>query len=216
MVFALELTHDVNSLLPLLVAVTVAHGFTVLTLRRSILTEKVSRRGYHLGREYSVDPLEIFLVKEVMRTSVAALAADTTLAALSPSLGSASGRSGPRLFPVLGAGQELVGVVTRTELERLVALGADGAAPVCLSECANLNPVVAYVDEPLRAVAYRMAATGVTTLPVLERGSPPHLVGMVTLKDLLIGRTRTWEEERRRERVLRLRVLPPSRTTPIR
>ena len=47
-VFALELTHDVNMLLPLLVAVTIAHGFTVLTLRRSILTEKVSRRGFHL------------------------------------------------------------------------------------------------------------------------------------------------------------------------
>src|SRR5690242_17109067 len=50
-VFALELTHDVNMLLPLLLAVTIAHGFTVLTLRRSILTEKVARRGYHLSRE---------------------------------------------------------------------------------------------------------------------------------------------------------------------
>ena len=52
-VFALELTHDVNILLPLLVAVTLAHGFTVLVLGRSILTEKVARRGYHLSREYS-------------------------------------------------------------------------------------------------------------------------------------------------------------------
>ena len=56
-VFALELTHDVNALLPLLVAVTLAHAFTVLALRRSILTEKVSRRGYHLSREYAIDPL---------------------------------------------------------------------------------------------------------------------------------------------------------------
>ena len=30
-VFALELTHDINMVLPLLVAVTIAHGFTVLT-----------------------------------------------------------------------------------------------------------------------------------------------------------------------------------------
>ena len=58
-VFALELTHDVNMLLPLLLAVTIAHGFTVLALRRSILTEKVSRRGFHLSREYAIDPLEI-------------------------------------------------------------------------------------------------------------------------------------------------------------
>jgi hypothetical protein len=75
-VFALELTHDINMVLPLLVAVTIAHGFTVLTLRRSILTEKIARRGYHLSREYAVDPLEILFVREVMRTSVAALPAD--------------------------------------------------------------------------------------------------------------------------------------------
>src|SRR5437762_10519371 len=79
-VFALELTHDVNALLPLLLAVTIAHGFTVLTLRRSILTEKVSRRGYHLSREYSVDPLEIIFAREVVRTGVAALDAWSRLA----------------------------------------------------------------------------------------------------------------------------------------
>jgi H+/Cl- antiporter ClcA len=39
-IFSLELTHDVNMLLPLLVAVTIAHGFTVLMMRRSILTER--------------------------------------------------------------------------------------------------------------------------------------------------------------------------------
>jgi H+/Cl- antiporter ClcA len=71
-VFALELTHDVNMLLPLLVAVTLAHGFTVLTLRRSILTEKVARRGFHLSREYEVDPLEIIFVREVMNPDTAA------------------------------------------------------------------------------------------------------------------------------------------------
>ena len=66
-VFALELTHDINVLLPLLLAVTVSYGFTVLLLRRSILTEKISRRGYHLSCEYAVDPLEIVFAKEVMQ-----------------------------------------------------------------------------------------------------------------------------------------------------
>src|SRR5207253_9081739 len=85
-VFALELTHDVNALLPLLVAVTIAHAFTVLTLRRSILTEKVSRRGYHLTREYAIDPLEILFVREVMRRNIVALPADIGLERLRHSL----------------------------------------------------------------------------------------------------------------------------------
>ncbi len=67
MIFAIELTHDNNILLPLLVAAFAAHAFTVLTLRRSILTEKVARRGFHLSREYAVDPLETLQVRDVMR-----------------------------------------------------------------------------------------------------------------------------------------------------
>src|SRR5271157_4412194 len=78
-VFALELTHDINLLLPLTVAAFLAHGFTTLTLKRSILTEKVARRGFHLSREYAVDPLEILFVREVMRAKVAVLPASSTL-----------------------------------------------------------------------------------------------------------------------------------------
>src|SRR5262249_40911467 len=85
-VFSLALTRDVNALLPLLVATTVAHGFTVLTLRRSILTEKVSRRGFHLSREYAVDPLEILFVREVMRTSTVALSGELPVGQLGGSL----------------------------------------------------------------------------------------------------------------------------------
>lgn len=67
LLFAIELTHDGNMMLPILVATFAAHGFTVLTLRRSILTEKVARRGFHLSREYAVDPLETLHVRDVMR-----------------------------------------------------------------------------------------------------------------------------------------------------
>jgi len=140
-VFALELTHDVNMLLPLLVAVTLAHGFTVLTLRRSILTEKVARRGFHLSREYEVDPLEIVFVREVMQT----------------------------------------------------ALSVAG-------EPAHPHTGTAFADETLKDVVYRMASTGLTDLPVLDRATG-SVVGVITLADLLHGRRLTLEAEHRRERV---------------
>jgi hypothetical protein len=77
-VFAVELTHDLNVMLPLLVAACTAHAFTVLTLRRSILTEKISRRGYHLSREYAIDPLETLFVRDVMRPDAAGEPPDTS------------------------------------------------------------------------------------------------------------------------------------------
>ncbi len=66
-VFALELTHDQGLLLPLFLAVTAAYAVTTVGLRRSILTERIERRGFHLTREYAVDPLEILFAREVMR-----------------------------------------------------------------------------------------------------------------------------------------------------
>ena len=65
-VFSLELTHCLPALLPLMLTCIAAHAVTSLIMPRSILTEKLSRRGYHLTREYGVDPLEMVSVMEVM------------------------------------------------------------------------------------------------------------------------------------------------------
>jgi chloride channel protein, CIC family len=63
--FAAEVTQDFGALLPISIATVVAHGFTVLALKRSILTEKLVRRGYHVTREYAIDPLEVLFVRDV-------------------------------------------------------------------------------------------------------------------------------------------------------
>ncbi len=141
--FAVELTHDMNVFLPLLIACVLAHGFTVLTLKRSILTEKIARRGYHLSREYAVDPLELLFVHEV-----------------------------------IGAGRHVE------------------------SEEPGGTRVVAYPDEPLRVVVYRMAESGRTALPVMSREEPSKTIGTLTLEDLLQARTKHLEEERGRARTL--------------
>src|SRR5262249_20113663 len=111
-IFSLELTHDVNVLLPLLVATTLAHGFTVLTLRRSILTEKVSRRGYHLSREYAIDPLEILFTREVMRTNIVALPAHLSAADMLQHMHQNHEQRGQRLYPVVEDTGCLIGVIT--------------------------------------------------------------------------------------------------------
>ena len=205
-IFALELTHDVNMLLPLLLAVTSAHAFTVLTLRRSILTEKVARRGYHLSREYAVDPLEILFVREVMRTNMAAIPAGLTARELAQSLHTDhTVRHGQHLYPVVDDEQGLVGVATRRDLERFAKDG---------TELRHRDAVVAYPDEPLRVVAHRMSDTGLTRFPVVNNERERKLTGMVALSDLLRARTRSLEEERHRERVLRIH-LPLSAKKPV-
>jgi len=200
-IFALELTHDVTVLLPLLVAAVIAHGFTVLTLRRSILTEKVARRGYHLSREYAVDPLEILFVREVMRTKIAVLPADVLIKDVAQSISSEHGHS-QLLYPVVDDEGHVTGVLTRGDLQRL--LQEHPVDDRRLGEFARPNPGKAYPDEPLRVVVYRMAETGLTRLLVVQRNEPRRLVGIVSLSDLLKARVRSLEEEQRREIVLPL------------
>jgi chloride channel protein, CIC family len=65
-VFTMELTGAWDALLGLLVASVSAYALSALVLKRSVLTEKVARRGIHLTREYSTDPLEVFFAREVM------------------------------------------------------------------------------------------------------------------------------------------------------
>jgi chloride channel protein, CIC family len=205
-VFAIELTHDLNMLLPLLVACFLAHAFTVLTLKRSILTEKISRRGYHLSREYGLDPLEILFVREVMRTKIIALPGDGTLEEAQELIHNDRRPRGQYLFPVVDSKSELLGVVTRKHLMKLLEQMPGQASGTRMSEIASVDPVVAFADEPLRVVVRRMAESGFTRFPVLDPQSERRLVGMISLNDLLGARVQNLEEERARERVLRIRM----------
>jgi CBS domain-containing protein len=205
-IFVLELTHDQNMLLPLLVAVVCAHGVTVLLLKRSILTEKVSRRGFHLSREYQTDPLEILFVREVMDPDVPAIPVTVAREEIAEAIGEK--RREQRLFTVVDTAGELVGVVTRWVLEEWAAQAAgDGARPL---SAVMQPPITAFGDEPLRVVVNRMAATGRTDMPVVERAHPNKLVGHIALRDMLKARVRHLEEEQRRERVLPLNLIVPS------
>jgi H+/Cl- antiporter ClcA/CBS domain-containing protein len=199
-IFALELTHDINVLLPLLLAGCTAHAFTVLTLRRSILTEKVSRRGYHLSREYAVDPLEIVFAREVARVGVAVLPTAATRAAVANALRpDSTDRHEQRLFPVVDEHNRLVSVITRRDLRQW--LDEHTLASARLGDVNLPKPVIAYADEPLRSVVFRMAESGITRMPVVSR-SDNTFCGMVALRDLLTARGKILEAEQRRERVL--------------
>ncbi|HEX4116307.1 MAG TPA: chloride channel protein [Solirubrobacteraceae bacterium] len=196
-VFALELTHDVNALLALLVACTIAHLVSVLTLKRSILTEKIARRGYHVTREYEIDPLHALLVRDVMTTDVLSLQPQSSIKELYERLPEGSVARRQRLYPVLASDERLVGVVAFSD----VIAAYRFANPIKADELAR-QAKVAFADETLREVADRMVSSGHGVLPVTDRADPQRLVGLVSQFDLLKAHERVLIEERHRERPL--------------
>jgi H+/Cl- antiporter ClcA/predicted transcriptional regulator len=213
-IFTLELTHDWNALLPLLIAAVTAYALSALFLKRSVLTEKIARRGLHLTREYSVDPLEVLFVREVMETSFVSFRPDAPLEAAAATFvhGHRQVRdthAAQRLYPVTHTDGRLLGVVTRRDMLDAALAGKRLAPTATVSDLLIPSPVVAYSDLTLREAANLMAEHGVSRTPVVDRDVPDRVVGFLTLVDLLQGRRIDIEEERVSERVLTVRELFP-------
>jgi H+/Cl- antiporter ClcA len=199
-VFAFELTHDAGSLLPLLVVCTLAHLVSTLVLKRSILTEKVARKGYHVMREYAVDQLEAVFVREAMITELLIVTPDTPAAELLRKLELDSMIRRQRLYPVV-AGDAMTGVIGWSDLSD----GRDRPGAT-VDDLAHHDVIVAYPDETLRSVADRMAAHEMGALVVVDRSDRHHVRGVVTYFELLGGRRRRLIEEHHRYRPLQLRL----------
>jgi H+/Cl- antiporter ClcA/CBS domain-containing protein len=199
-IFAYELTHDANALLPVLAASVVAYGFTVITMHRSILTEKIARRGHHIYREYGIDPLQRHNVSEVMTASAVAIDADALAAdVLASRFGSTQLH---RAYPVTRDGA-VIGMLDRAALDHL---RQDGAR---VGELFGVNaPIVALRGETCRTVAIRLAVHGLERVPVVTDAASRQLVGVVSRSDLIKANLMLHDEESTRHRFRRFTLRP--------
>jgi H+/Cl- antiporter ClcA len=177
-VFAFGLTGDTNALLPLLLACAVSHGLSVLLMRRSIMTERIARRGRHVQREYGVDPQERVRVDEVMTRDVQTIPGEVPLSLVESGWFGAAQRH--RAFAVVDESGACLGLVDR-ELVWSMGSRAQTAAGLFLEE-----PLLyALPGETCRAVAQRLSSNGLERLPVITDEQSRHLVGIISRSDLV-------------------------------
>lgn len=197
MIFTLELTHDLDVLPALLISCIAAHAVTVLLLRRSILTEKVARRGFHVTREYSVDPLAALRVGEVMDRHPPTIPASMKVTDLSDRIA----RHDPELIArqgtlIVDGERNLAGIITRGDLVRALEQLPENATVL---EAGTRNLIVAYPDEILGEAVARMVRNDIGRLPVVERHNPHQLIGYLGRASVMTARLRRLEEEHDRE-----------------
>jgi CBS-domain-containing membrane protein len=202
-IFALELTHNIGALLPLAVASAMAQGTTVLLLKRSILTEKVARRGHHIVREYIVDPFETMRVAEIMAQPVNTLPVAMTVGE-AVTFFTAPDAQRHKSYPVVDGNGRLAAMVSRADTLRWTRSGWD--ADKSLGEqLGDQEPLVGYDDEMVGALADRMAAADVGRVPILSRADG-KVVGLVARRDLLRVRATVVRHERERAVLLKFRT----------
>lgn len=222
-VFAFGLTHDANALLPLLTATLVAHGFATVAMKRSIMTEKIARRGYHIYREYGVDPLERHYVDEVMTRSAVTIDADLSVEVVRARYFGAT--QAHRAYPVVRDGV-LIGMLDRAMLDGSPAAhDGDGqaddarAAKMRAADVQMIDmrvadvrvadvlprraPLFSLADETCRLVATRLAVHQLERLPVVADPGTMRVVGIVSRSDLVKPALRHFDDEHKRERFRR-------------
>jgi chloride channel protein, CIC family len=209
MIFTVELTQDFNVLPALLVGCIAAHGVTVLLLRRSILTEKVARRGFHVMREYSVDPLTMVRVGEVMERNIPTVPANLRLMELSDRIASRDPQVARHQgLLIVDDNKELAGIITRGDVLR--ALEQNGHNETTVLNAGSHDLVVTFADEVLYEAATKMLRNNIGRLPVVSRLNPRRIVGYLGRSSLMAGHLRRFEEEHVRERRFsRSRPKPP-------
>lgn len=190
-IFAVELTGNHAVLLPVITACMASYGVTVLVMKRSILTEKLARRGHHVTREYGVDLAALARVRDIMSAPVEVLRHDMTVGAAIDFFLDQEHRH--RAYPVVDPERRLTGLVSRADV--LAWIGGGTPRETRLSEMVGgLAAAIAFSDETIAAAAERMASRHSPRMPVLDPQSR-KLVGILSRGDLLKLYRRSFEAE---------------------
>jgi CIC family chloride channel protein len=201
-VFAIELTGDLHVMPAVLIACVASFAVTVLLMRRSILTERLARRGRHLTYEYTVDPFEVMRVSEIMTHPVHTLPASMSTEDVLAFFDTENGVKRHKSYPVVDDENRVVGVVSRADVLRWSRVGWPQGQT--LEEREDFGEVfVGYADELVGHLADRMAAADVGRVPVVDRATG-KLAGLLARRDLLRVRASAARLERERARPLRI------------
>jgi H+/Cl- antiporter ClcA/CBS domain-containing protein len=206
-VFAFEITHDYNAILPLMLACVIADMIALRYLPSSIMTEKLARRGLKVPGEYEAGILQVVRVGEVMRQDVRPIPAEMTVGELAEHISGEklarrrlAGKPTHNLtegLPIVGEGGRLCGIVTQGDLLRALENDPEGKSTVL--EAGSGKLIVAYPDELVHDAMYRMLENNIGRLPVVSREDPKKMVGYFNRSSLLSAWSRQMHEEGVRE-----------------
>jgi len=181
--FAAELTGSFDALPLCLAGAGAAYALSVLLMRRSILTEKIARRGRHILQEYSVDPMEFVQVRELMTSDPDMLSGDVRIEDARDFF---ENDARHRSYPVVDATGRLLGLVSRSDALRWRVETIDGGT-LLKDNLSDASQPSAFPDSPSGMVADLIVQTGVGRIPIIARDSR-RVVGILTRQDLLKAR----------------------------
>ncbi len=176
-VFLAELSHNPNSLLPLLVCVMIADGFVRLFSRDSIMTIKLVKRGLIVLQDYWVPVLMRSRIDEVMRSDFLTLESEEELRSVIPKLPA----NHVDFIPIVDRAGALIGIVEAHDLLRIEPPDHH----FTMRELAHQDYVLAYPGETVDRVHRNMMLKNVENVVVVKSRQNLQPVGIVRANDIL-------------------------------
>jgi len=193
--FAVEVTGHFGDLPAMIAASVGAYAVSVLIMRRSILTEKIARRGRHILQEYTVDPLDFLQAEQVMTRDPETLPGDMSIGdAVTFFADHATHRS----YPVVGKDNRLLGLVSRSDALRWQVERGRMDTPLA-DILSDASQPVAHGHAPIGEVADLMVETGIGRIPIIDADSGA-VIGILSRHDLLKARGARRRAEVEREK----------------
>jgi CIC family chloride channel protein len=197
-VFAFEITRDYNSVLPLMLVSVIADAIAIRYLRNSIMTEKLARRGLDTHAEYEANVMKQTRVGEIMTRGVVTVAPEETVRSVADRFASGDPRlARHRALPIVDKEGRLAGIVTQSDLLRVLEADPKGEIPVL--EAGTRSLVVAYPDESTFDAMSKMLLNNIGRLPVVSRQDPKRMVGYVNRAAVMGSWASHLREESHRE-----------------
>ncbi|HEV2467725.1 MAG TPA: chloride channel protein [Candidatus Sulfotelmatobacter sp.] len=175
--FMLEVTGAYNAFLPVFLVAVVADLAVHYFMRTTINTERLVRRGTLVPDAYTVDPMKLMRVRDVMKADVDTVHGHQQVSEfLTDVMNHGS-------VPVVDANAHIVGMLRRSDL-----LAAKPEAKA--EDLAQREYPLVYADEVVHDVALRFVQEELGRCPVIDRKTG-ELVGILTAFDLL--KAKDWE-----------------------
>jgi chloride channel protein, CIC family len=198
-VFAFEITHDYNSILPLMLVCVIADAIAIRYLPNSIMTEKLARRGLHTHQDYEANVMRHVKIQEVMFRDVATVPPAMMVGEVVDGIASRDPRFARHHAILIVDDRGLLdGLVTQSDLLRMMEL--EGGREKTVLEAGTRSLVVCYPDETVFAALTRMLRSNIGRLPVVSREDPHRMIGYVSRASILSAWGRHMDDESVRER----------------
>lgn len=178
--FALEATHQINGLLPLLCACSAAYFISFFFMENTIMTEKIARRGVVTPDSYQPDPLSKSFVREVLKKNAFRLNVSDTVEGVKSLI--SKHYSEEFFLPVFDLSGVYFGTINVYDMLRSDLIPSLKISSLTLKHNAQLRG-----GDSLHKAMQIMSESGVESLPVFSSDLPESFLGLISYRDILSG-----------------------------